>query len=91
MLELQGSKTPGELALLVDGTTLITGDLVRAHRGGALSMLPDPKLSDRALALASVKRLAAIDTIEAVLVGDGWPMFRDGHQALVELAGAVEG
>ena len=34
----------------------------------------------------SVRRLAALDTIEAVLVGDGWPVFRDGHRALSELA-----
>ena len=34
-LELEGSKTPGELALLLVGTTLITGDRIRAHQGGA--------------------------------------------------------
>lgn len=84
--ELHGSKTPGELALVVDGTTLITGDLVRAHRGGALTILPNPKLTDRAKAIESVRRLAAIDTLEAVLVGDGWPVFRDGSRAMRELA-----
>jgi hypothetical protein len=48
--------------------------------------LPDAKLVDRARAIESVRRLAALDTIEAVLVGDGWPVFRDGHRALSELA-----
>ena len=91
VLELHGSKTPGELALLVDDTTLITGDLVRAHRAGALAILPDAKLVDRARALESVRRLAAIETVDAVLVGDGWPVFRDGHQALLELARTLEG
>lgn len=85
-MELHGSKTPGELALLVDGTTLITGDLIRAHRAGALTLLPDAKLADRSRAIESVRRLATLDTIEAVLVGDGWPVFRDGHRALSELA-----
>jgi hypothetical protein len=89
-LELHGSKTPGELALLLDGTTLITGDLVRAHAGGRLDLLPEPKLTDRAAAVASVSRLAALPGIEAVLVGDGWPVFRHGREALQELAAQLE-
>ena len=79
---LDGSKTPGELALLLEGGTLITGDLVRAHEGGRLCLLPDGKLSDKALALASVRRLAALPAISAVLPGDGWPIFRGGGLAL---------
>jgi len=82
---LEGSKTPGELALL-DGDTLITGDLVRAHRAGELMMLPNDKLSDRALAVASVKRLATLSGVRAILVGDGWPIFREGGALLMELA-----
>jgi len=84
--ELHGSKTPGELALLLDGTTLITGDLIRAQKGGRLNLLPDAKLKDKAKALASVKALAeAAPKLEAVLVGDGWPVFRDGRARLLEL------
>lgn len=89
VLELHGSKTPGELALLIDGKTLVTGDLVRAHRAGSLMMLPDPKLADKAAAVASVQRLAALPGIEAVLVGDGWPIVRDGGARLRELAASV--
>jgi len=85
-LTLEGSKTPGELALLIEGHTLVTGDLIRAHRGGALMILPDPKLSDRAAAIASVRRIAEIDSIEAVIVGDGWHVFREGGAALRALA-----
>ncbi len=85
VLELHGSKTPGELAFLLEETTLITGDLVRAHQAGSLMLLPDGKLSDRSLAIASVKRLAQLSQIEAVLVGDGWQIFRDGHNYLQEL------
>jgi hypothetical protein len=85
VLELAGSKTPGELALLLDGSTLVTGDLVRAHRGGGLDRLPDAKLADRSAALGSIERLAALEGVDAVLPGDGWPVFRDGRRALAEL------
>ena len=82
---MHGPKTPGELTLLLDGHTLITGDLIRAHRGGSLMLLPDAKLSDRKAALASVKRLFDHRTIDAVLVGDGWHIFQDGYARLAEL------
>jgi hypothetical protein len=88
-LELHGSKTPGELAFLLEETTLITGDLVRAHQAGSLMLLPDGKLIDRSLAIASVKRLAQLSQVEAVLVGDGWQIFRDGHTYLQELIDRV--
>jgi hypothetical protein len=88
-LALEGSKTPGELALVLEETTLITGDLVRAHEGGRLCLLPAPKLADPDWALASVRRLAALPGIEAVLPGDGWPIFRHGGEALAELAGPI--
>ncbi|MBW4580315.1 MAG: MBL fold metallo-hydrolase [Tildeniella nuda ZEHNDER 1965/U140] len=84
-IELHGSKTPGELALLLDETTLITGDLIRAHRAGSLMLLPDAKLQNREAAIASVRRLATFNRIEAVLVGDGWSVFRDGHNRLKDL------
>ena len=49
-------------------------------------MLPEGKLKDKELALNSIKRLAAIKSIEAVIPGDGWPIFNNGHDALIELA-----
>lgn len=85
VIELAGSKTPGELALLVAGDTLITGDLVRSHRAGRLDLLPDAKLTDKQQALAALRRLVALPDVQAVLVGDGWPVFRDGRRALQEL------
>lgn len=84
-LEMHGSKTPGELALLLEDTTLITGDLIRGHCGGSLNLLPDEKLTDKNAALESVRRILDYDTIDAVLVGDGWPIFYDGHAKLGEL------
>jgi glyoxylase-like metal-dependent hydrolase (beta-lactamase superfamily II) len=88
-LTVEGSKTMGELALVLDDTTLITGDLVRAHEGGRLTLLPDAKLADRARAVAAVARLAALERIEAVLPGDGWPIFRHGREALLELSNVL--
>lgn len=85
VVSFDGSKTPGELALLLDEKTLIVGDLIRAHEGGCLCILPDGKLSDRSKAIASIRRLEEYGEIEAVLPGDGWPIFRDGQQALLEL------
>jgi hypothetical protein len=91
VIELHGSKTPGELALLLENETLITGDLVRAHRAGALDMLPTPKLKDRAAALDSLRKLLDLPDVQVVLTGDGWPIFRDGNRALRELVAAAEG
>lgn len=90
-LELHGSKTPGELALVIDGHTLLVGDLVRGQRGGRLNLLPDAKLEDKAQALASLRRLSQLSGIEAVLVGDGWPVFHGGHHALHALLIELEG
>jgi hypothetical protein len=87
---LLGSKTPGELAFVLERTTLITGDLVRAFRAGALDILPDAKLSDRAEAVRSVRRLLAFSEIDAVLPGDGWPVFRNAQQVLGDLAARLE-
>jgi hypothetical protein len=89
VLQMDGSKTPGELALLLEGTTLITGDLVRSHRGGALDLLAVEKLADPRRAMASVEKLLDHTHIEAVLVGDGFCVFRDGHARLADLAASL--
>ncbi|MEH1818522.1 MAG: MBL fold metallo-hydrolase [Nostoc sp.] len=89
VIELNGSKTPGELALLLEETTLITGDLVRARKAGSLTILPDDKLLNREEAVASVRRLAQLSRVEAVLVGDGWPVFRDGRDRLQDLVATL--
>jgi len=86
---LSGSKTAGELAFVLEGDTLITGDLIRAHSGGKLCILPDAKLQDKALAIESVKTLASVKGINAVLPGDGWPVFRQADVILSELVGSI--
>lgn len=84
--ELQGSKTDGELALVLDDTTAVFGDLVRAHQAGALMLLRREKLRDPAAALASVRRFRGLHPrVEHVLVGDGWCAFRNGGALLDEL------
>jgi hypothetical protein len=85
VIELHGSKTPGELCLLLEGDTLVSGDLIRGQRAGRLNLLPDAKLADRGLALHCLQALAQRHGITAVLVGDGWPVFRAGSGALAEL------
>lgn len=81
-LEMQGSKTPGELVLCLEETTLITGDLVRGQCAGRLNLLPDAKLQDPAAARLSVRRLAELSAVETVLVGDGWHLWSGGARAL---------
>jgi glyoxylase-like metal-dependent hydrolase (beta-lactamase superfamily II) len=87
--QVNGSKTAGELAFVIDSRTLITGDLVRCHEGGKLALLPDPKLKDKKQAILSVKKLADLNRIEVVLPGDGWPVFSGGQLALKELLQAL--
>src|SRR5690606_27053732 len=85
VLELDGSKTPGELALVLDDTTLIAGDLLRSHRAGELMLLrAEQGLKDSARAVASLQRLLTYERLEALLLGDGWCVFRDGRRMLEE-------
>jgi Metallo-beta-lactamase superfamily len=84
--ELQGSKTERELALALEETTAVFGDLVRAHQAGALMMLRKEKLRDPAAALASVRRFRTLHPrVEHVLVGDGWCAFGRGGALLDRL------
>lgn len=83
--ELEGSKTIGELALVLEKNTLITGDLIRSHVAGELCLLPKAKLTNPDLALQSVIRLTNLSAIDAVLTGDGWPVFKYGNAALKHL------
>jgi len=87
---MAGSKTDGELAFVIEGDTLITGDLIRAHSGGKLCILPDAKLQNRDEAIKSVKKLADIKDVKAILPGDGWPIFRDGETIMSELVISID-
>jgi len=90
MVPMAGSKTKGEVAFVMPGgDTIVTGDLVRSHQGGSLNLLPEPKLSDRAAALASVRSLLELPELRHVVVGDGYPVFHLGREALTSLLGEV--
>ncbi len=91
ILELEGSKTPGELGLVLDDTTFISGDLLRAHRAGELMLLkPEQGLKDREKAAASLQRVLAYERLQALLVGDGWCVFRDGRKLLEEFIDSLK-
>ncbi len=89
IFSLSGSKTEGELAFVINAETLVTGDLIRAHRGGELCMLPNAKLKDVNKARDSVRKLASISSVKSILPGDGWPVFRSGEQVLSELVSSL--
>ncbi len=82
---IRGGKSPGEVALwLKSERALLFGDVVRSHVSGRLRLLPDEKLADKA---AVVRDLAALRElpIEAVLLGDGDSLYRDGAAAYAQL------
>jgi glyoxylase-like metal-dependent hydrolase (beta-lactamase superfamily II) len=81
--ELTGSKTEGELALVLEETTAVFGDAVRAHHAGGLMLLRREKLRDPPSLLRSLRRVRALHPrIAHVLVGDGWSAFNDGGALL---------
>jgi hypothetical protein len=89
---LAGSKTEGELALVLDESTAIFGDAVRAHHAAALMLLAREKLRDPARLVESVRRVRALHPrIAHVLVGDGWSAFNDGGALLDALLGLTAG
>jgi hypothetical protein len=91
VLELDGSKTPGELALVLEDTTLIAGDLLRSHRAGELMLLKHEQgLQDTAKAVASLRKVLSFQRLEALLLGDGWCVFRDGRRQLEEFLNGLE-
>ena len=89
VVSFDGSKTPGELAFVLEESTLITGDLIRCHLGGSLQLLPTPKLSDPVAARQSVAALVeAHPAIDAVIPCDGWPIFAGAQAALRSMVSA---
>ncbi len=88
VVPMGGSKTVGEVAFVMPGgDTVVTGDLVRSHHGGALHLLPEAELSDRDAALASVRAMLDLPGLRHVVVGDGYPVFHRGREALGALVG----
>lgn len=81
VLDARG-KSPGEIALWwPERRILIVGDACVGKPPGALALLPANVIGDLPTLQRSLQRLAGLDA-EAVLVGDGTPIVRDGAAAL---------
>jgi len=84
VFELRGGKSPIEVALYLRAPgALVFGDLVRSHVCGQLTLLPEPKLTDRASALESLSALRS-PAPQAVLLGDGDSFFHHAAEAFAE-------
>ena len=89
VVPLAGGKSPMEPAFhLKPLSALYFGDLVRSHETGALRLLPDPKISDRAAVVASLQPLKGA-TPDAILLGDGDPILSGAAGALESLLGSL--
>ncbi len=82
---LPGGKSPGEVALYLEGPrALLFGDVVRSHVSGALRLLPDPKISDRAALVEALQPLRK-HAAQSILLGDGDSFWRDGAACFAAL------
>lgn len=91
VLPVRGGKTPGEMILhLKPLRALLFGDIVRSHASGRLTLLPDEKLADRGAVLDSLRRVIPLP-FEAILVGDGDPVFHDARESLFGMLDALPG
>ena len=78
VLALDGSKTPGELALLVEGTTLITGDLIDMHGIGEADLAPLGEIESPALfCIGNHERYVDLEDICARLQNLGVEVLRN--------------
>lgn len=89
---LLGGKSPIEPAVFLRGPeALVFGDLVRSHVSGELTLLPPPKLPDRAGAIESLQALRELP-IRGLLLGDGDCIFYHARQAFADfLDGLAKG
>ena len=83
-IHLPFGKSPGEIALYFsEKNALLFGDIVAGEPMGRLTLLADEKLEDAPKAAMQLRKVLALQ-FNAVLVGDGHSLFRDGRQELVE-------
>ena len=82
VLMLEGVKTPGEFVLYRNELrAAISGDAFWGVPAGALRIMPDEKLADPIRATFSARRVRGLN-LNALLVGDGAPVFRDASAVL---------
>ena len=83
-VHLPFGKSPGEIALYFSQKqAILFGDIVAGEPMGRLTLLADEKLEDAPIAAMQLRKVLALE-FNAVLVGDGHSLFRDGRKELVE-------
>lgn len=84
VIELEGFKTPGEIALYSQArATVILGDALWGDPAGSLRFMPDGKLSDPERAVLSMRNVRGVPTpLHNVLVGDGVSIYGNGRAVL---------
>ncbi len=91
LFPIRGAKTPGEVALYLKPIrALLFGDVVRSHASGRLTLLPDAKLPDKGAVLDSLRRVIPLE-FEAILVGDGDPVFHDARETFFRMLDDLPG
>jgi glyoxylase-like metal-dependent hydrolase (beta-lactamase superfamily II) len=89
VFHLSHQKSPGETAFYQpESRMLILGDALLGKPAGQLTMLPEDKYADKALAFQSLKQsLSRNLEIEILLVGDGEPILQNAAQVLADYFG----
>ena len=78
-------KSPGEIALHWPARRiLLVGDACVGNPPGECALLPDSVIDDKAALIESLRRLSRLP-FDALLVGDGAPILKDGRAALERL------
>jgi glyoxylase-like metal-dependent hydrolase (beta-lactamase superfamily II) len=78
-------KSPGEVALhWAARRILVVGDACIGKPPGECALLPDTVIDDKRALIESLRRLARLD-FDALLVGDGAPILKEGRAALERL------
>lgn len=83
-IHLQYGKSPGEIALYFsEKNAILFGDIVAGEPMGRLTLLADEKLEDPSKAAMQLRKVLGL-RFNAVLVGDGHSIFKEGRQELVD-------
>jgi len=81
-------KSPGEIGLFwKKRRLLLLGDAL-VGPGGALKLVPDPKIDDKPRLIRSLKTLPALD-FDALLLADGDPIMTGAKKAVETFVGAL--
>lgn len=84
VLWVRGGKSPAEAVLhLLPPRALVFGDVVRSDASGALRLLDDGKLTDRAQVVRDVLALRDVNQ-RAILLGDGDPLWTGSRGAFLD-------